>query len=89
MVYPVRYTKPPPIAGNWDSRLPLRTDMSAAAHADLLFVKLNADGHSDLSKYCIKEHIKHVEFYDLCVFLRFPPLTLTAESLSLPKTTIE
>lgn len=40
------------------------SDMSAAAHADLLFVKLNADGHSDLSKYCIKEHIKHVEFYD-------------------------
>jgi 2-hydroxy-3-keto-5-methylthiopentenyl-1-phosphate phosphatase len=40
--------------------------MSAAAHADLLFVKLTADGgQSDLAKYCIREKIKHVEFQDL------------------------
>jgi len=40
------------------------SDMSAAAHADLLFVKLTAEGQSDLARYCRKEHIKNVEFYD-------------------------
>jgi hypothetical protein len=35
------------IAGNSDL-----TDMSAAAHADLLFVKEMANGDSDLASYC-------------------------------------
>lgn len=40
------------------------TDISAAEHADLLFVKEKEDGENDLATYCIKEHIKHVLFKD-------------------------
>lgn len=46
-------------------RIFFHIDMSAAKHADLLFVKLTAAGESDLSKYCKKEGIEHVEFFDL------------------------
>lgn len=38
------------------------TDISAAKHADLLFVKTEADGENDLAVYCQREGIKHVVF---------------------------
>lgn len=38
--------------------------MSAARHADVLFVKLKADGENDLHEYCKRENIKHVLFSD-------------------------
>lgn len=34
-------------------------DISAAKHADLLFVKTKEDGENDLSVYCEREGIKH------------------------------
>ncbi len=37
-------------------------DISAAKHADLLFVKLKDDGENDLEAYCIREGIKHILF---------------------------
>ncbi|KAI5119152.1 hypothetical protein M0805_005231 [Coniferiporia weirii] len=40
------------------------SDMSAARHADVLFVKLKADGENDLHEYCKAENIKHVLFRD-------------------------
>ncbi|WWC71384.1 uncharacterized protein I206_105339 [Kwoniella pini CBS 10737] len=40
------------------------SDLSAAKHADLLFAKVMANGHSDLKTYCEREHIKHVPFRD-------------------------
>lgn len=38
------------------------TDISAAKHADLLFVKTGLDGENDLSVYCQREGIKHIVF---------------------------
>ena len=38
--------------------------MSAARHADILFVKEKADGENDLAAYCTREGIKHVLFSD-------------------------
>jgi len=40
------------------------SDMSAAKHADLLFVKLKGDGENDLHEYCKTEGINHVLFYN-------------------------
>lgn len=40
-------------------------DMSAAKHADLLFVKEMANGDSDLAAYCKEQDIDHVSFKDL------------------------
>jgi 2-hydroxy-3-keto-5-methylthiopentenyl-1-phosphate phosphatase len=37
-------------------------DISAAEHADLLFVKQKPDGENDLAAYCRREGIKHVLF---------------------------
>lgn len=42
-----------------------RIDMSAAKHADLLFVKEMANGDSDLAAYCKEQDIDHVSFKDL------------------------
>jgi 2-hydroxy-3-keto-5-methylthiopentenyl-1-phosphate phosphatase len=42
----------------------LVTDMSAAKHADVLFVKQKEDGENDLHTYCDREGIKHVLFSD-------------------------
>lgn len=39
-------------------------DISAARHADVLFVKEKADGENDLSTYCKRENIKHLLFSD-------------------------
>lgn len=38
--------------------------MSAARHADVLFVKQNPGSDNDLANYCNKEGIKHILFQD-------------------------
>ena len=38
--------------------------MSAAKHADVLFVKLKDDGENDLHTYCDQQGIKHILFAD-------------------------
>ncbi|KAG6907613.1 hypothetical protein DXG01_008190 [Tephrocybe rancida] len=45
------------------------SDISAAKHADLLFVKVKGDGENDLSSYCTREGIKHVLFEDFSTAL--------------------
>ncbi|KAJ7150804.1 HAD-like domain-containing protein [Mycena filopes] len=40
------------------------SDMSAARHADILFVKQKDDGENDLAAYCTREGIKHIIFDD-------------------------
>ncbi|KII87938.1 hypothetical protein PLICRDRAFT_42478 [Plicaturopsis crispa FD-325 SS-3] len=40
------------------------SDLSAAAHADVLFVKEKPYGENDLAAYCTKEGIKHILFKD-------------------------
>ena len=39
-------------------------DMSAARHADVLFVKEKPDGENDLAAYCTRERIPHILFAD-------------------------
>ena len=39
-------------------------DMSAARHADVLFVKQKPDGENDLHQYCLREGIPHILFSD-------------------------
>ena len=39
-------------------------DMSAARHADLLFVKQKPGADNDLAAFCRKEGIPHVQFED-------------------------
>lgn len=39
-------------------------DLSAAKHADVLFVKEKSDGENDLATYCTRENIPHVLFSD-------------------------
>lgn len=38
--------------------------MSAAKHADMLFVKEKPGGDNDLAAYCTKEGISHLLFHD-------------------------
>jgi 2-hydroxy-3-keto-5-methylthiopentenyl-1-phosphate phosphatase len=40
------------------------SDMSAARHADVLFVKKKDDGENDLAAYCKREGIRHILFAD-------------------------
>ncbi|KAF8155689.1 HAD-like domain-containing protein [Crassisporium funariophilum] len=40
------------------------SDISAAKHADVLFVKTKSDGENDLAAYCQREGIKHALFSD-------------------------
>jgi len=40
------------------------SDISAAKHADLLFVKSKPGGDNDLAAYCKREGIRHVLFED-------------------------
>ncbi|KAF8636967.1 hypothetical protein AX17_003129 [Amanita inopinata Kibby_2008] len=40
------------------------SDISAARHADVLFVKQKPGGDNDLAAYCIKHGIKHILFED-------------------------
>ncbi|KAJ7674288.1 HAD-like domain-containing protein [Mycena rosella] len=46
------------------------SDMSAARHADVLFVKQKDDGENDLAAYCTREGIKHIIFRDFAQALR-------------------
>ncbi|KAL0960262.1 hypothetical protein HGRIS_011892 [Hohenbuehelia grisea] len=45
------------------------SDMSAARHADVLFVKEKPGGDNDLAAYCRREGIKHVLFDDFAAAL--------------------
>ena len=36
--------------------------MSAAKHADVLFVKQKGDGENDLATYCTRQGIRHILF---------------------------
>jgi len=40
------------------------SDMSAAKHADVLFVKQKDSGENDLAAYCTRENIRHILFQD-------------------------
>jgi len=40
------------------------SDISAAKHADILFVKQKADGENDLATYCTRRGIRHILFTD-------------------------
>ncbi|KAH9029978.1 HAD-like domain-containing protein [Lactarius pseudohatsudake] len=40
------------------------SDLSAAKHADVLFVKEKSDGENDLATYCTRENIPHILFPD-------------------------
>jgi len=40
----------------------IKSDMSAAEHADVLFVKQKADGENDLATHCTKLGIRHILF---------------------------
>jgi len=42
----------------------LKSDMSAAKHADILFVKQKDDGENDLAAYCTRLGIRHILFTD-------------------------
>ena len=42
----------------------IKLDMSAAKHADVLFVKQKDDGENDLAAYCTKLGIRHILFTD-------------------------
>ena len=46
------------------------TDMSAARHADVLYVKQKPDGENDLAAYCTREGIPHILFEDFGHALR-------------------
>lgn len=48
----------------------IQTDLSAARHADVLFVKQKADGENDLAAYCEREGIPHILFQDFYKALR-------------------
>jgi hypothetical protein len=46
------------------ARLTWGIDLSAAAHADVLFAKTKPDGESDLAEYCKEQGIGYVAFTD-------------------------
>jgi len=58
------------------------SDISAARHADLLFVKSKPGGDNDLAAYCRREDIKHVLFED------FKDVLPTIQSIAEGKKTI-
>lgn len=37
-------------------------DLSAAQHADVLFVKMKENGESDLAQYCDRRGIRYIRF---------------------------
>ena len=45
-------------------------DMSAAGHADVLFVREKPGGDNDLAAYCTRENIPHILFEDFSHALR-------------------
>ena len=42
----------------------VKSDISAAEHADVLFVKQKDDGENDLATYCTRLGIRHLLFTD-------------------------
>lgn len=60
MVFLVRCS----LFSTWASLRTYPVDISAARHADLLFVKSKPGGDNDLAAYCKREGIKHVLFED-------------------------
>jgi 2-hydroxy-3-keto-5-methylthiopentenyl-1-phosphate phosphatase len=42
----------------------IKPDMSAAEHADILFVKQKGDGENDLATHCTNLGIRHILFTD-------------------------
>ncbi|KAI0266229.1 HAD-like domain-containing protein [Gloeopeniophorella convolvens] len=59
------------------------SDMSAAKHADVLFVKEKEDGENDLAAYCNREHIPHVLFQNFAKAL--PVVRSIVEGAKTPK----
>ncbi|KAL5498907.1 hypothetical protein ACEPAH_1425 [Sanghuangporus vaninii] len=55
------------------------SDMSAARHADVLFVKLKPDNENDLHEYCKREGIPHVLFSDFSHALNVVKAIVTGE----------
>lgn len=53
--------------------------MSAAKHADILFVKEKDDGENDLAAYCKKEGIKHILFPDFSKALQVVQSVVTGQ----------
>jgi len=60
-ILPYRDLEDPPILFFFGDGV---SDMSAAAHADVLFVKQKEGGDNDLAAYCRREGIKHILFED-------------------------
>jgi hypothetical protein len=58
-------------------------DLSAAKHADVLFVKEKSDGENDLATYCTRENISHVLFSDFSKAL--PAVRSIVEGEKTPK----
>ncbi len=50
--------------GSCSALILILIDMSAAKHADVLFVKTKDQGDNDLAAYCTREGIKHILFDD-------------------------
>lgn len=49
----------------WKKRLQvIKSDISAAKHADVLFVRQKQDGENDLASYCTRLGIRHILFTD-------------------------
>ncbi|KAJ7768019.1 HAD-like domain-containing protein [Mycena olivaceomarginata] len=55
------------------------SDMSAARHADVLFVKQKDDGENDLAAYCNREGIKHIIFRDFSQALKVVQSVVSGE----------
>ncbi|KAK7038398.1 HAD-like domain-containing protein [Favolaschia claudopus] len=55
------------------------SDMSAARHADILFVKQKDDGENDLAAYCTREGIKHIIFRDFAQALEVVQAVVSGE----------
>ena len=53
--------------------------MSAARHADVLFVKQKEDGENDLASYCTREGIPHILFRDFSQALRVVQQIVTGQ----------
>jgi len=59
------------------------SDLSAAKHADVLFVKEKSDGENDLATFCTRENISHVLFSDFSKAL--PAVRSIVEGEKTPK----
>ncbi|KAJ7728896.1 HAD-like domain-containing protein [Mycena metata] len=55
------------------------SDMSAARHADILFVKQKDDGENDLAAYCNREGIQHIIFADFSQALKVVQAVVSGE----------